>query len=347
MNVTARRTALAITAIIVLLGGAAPALAYTQPQQLNLTSNPMGGVTDLGAQTYTVAGGQVVFALINGVPLSNPSLQYGFVASENTGVMSGAGAMRLTGTLSGQSITISGNFGIDDAQFIASAGYNALPGYFISDSPNLNVNTGGNTQRFGLPLAIETPYANPFGGPIVMYSGDCLIPNTTSCYLTIVTTYNIGTIYWQGSQVSGPVTGTLGSTPVSGTASNSGNEFENLVTGYAIDQGTTTFTGFAIPSLNGNGNYHGTSTIPPGGQDCSSALTGIDYPVPTCMYTGFQSSGHWALGQFRGTYSTTWTSPAFAFTTQLQGSASQNSNSGFGFGSFGGLSGLFGFLSNL
>jgi len=335
-------------------------LTSTQTQQLNLSSNPMGAVTDLGAQTYTVAGGSVVFALINGVPLSNPSLQYGFLASENGGVMSGNGGIRLTGTLSGQSISISGSYGINDAVFIASAGLNALPGYFVSDSPNMQVTTGGSSTPFAAPLAIENPYANPFGGPIVMYSGDCLAPNTTSCFLTIVTTYSVGLVYWQGSQVSGAVSGTLGSTPVSGTISDSGNELENLVTGSAYDSGTTTLSGFAVSSLNGNGHYHGSSTIPQGGQDCSlvspavpilglpagPGLTGIDTPFPTCMFTGFQSSGHWQVGQASGSYSTTWTSPAFAFVTQIQGTVNPTNDSGQ-FGGFGGLSGLFQFFDSI
>lgn len=347
MNTSVRSTALAAAAILVLLGGSTAAFANTS-QQLNLTvptpasyqATNGGIVTDLGAQNYVVAGGYTVGASYNYAPINNPSLQYGFVATESDGSVSGYGTIRLTGTITGEGrITISGTYTIDDNIAIGYAGANILPGYFISDAPNVVITQGGSTQP--MPgLAIETPYANPWGGPIVIESMDCILTGGSSCTFLAVATYSVGTIYWQGSQVTAPVSGTLGSTAVTGTLTDTGNELENLVTGTATDQGTTSLSisGTGV-SLNFNGNYAGTDTIPPPGpnSDCSSALTGIE---GTCTYTGFQSNGHFSGQGISGRYETTWTAPAFAFGSTIQATVYQGGSSG---GS-GGLSGFFGLL---
>ncbi|MGH9919923.1 MAG: hypothetical protein ACRD6W_13800, partial [Nitrososphaerales archaeon] len=83
-----RSTLLTSIAILFLMGGTTSAFAYDgqhQPQTQSLSlSVPIGGVTNLGTQVYTVSGGQVAYAEIGGDAL-NPgaNLEYNFVATQN------------------------------------------------------------------------------------------------------------------------------------------------------------------------------------------------------------------------------------------------------------------------
>lgn len=344
MKTSVRSTALAAAAILVLLGGSSAAFANTS-QHLSLTvPYPQGGgVVDFGSQNYVVSGGYAFGAALNLAPINSPSIQYSFVATENDGSVSGYGSIRLTGTITGEGrVTVSGTYAIDDniPAVTVPGDPNIVPGYFVSDAPNVMITVDGSTQPLGMPLAIETPYANPWGGPIVIYSIDCLLTGGTSCTLSAIASYNVGTIYWQGSQVAGPVTGTLGSTAVSGMIVDTGNEVENLVTGTAVDQGTTSLTiSGASVSLSVNGNYAGNDIIPTNGTiDCSTGFTNV---YGTCFNTGFISHGHFSAPGVVGTYSTFWTVPAFQFGSTIQATVTQSGPSS---GS-GGLSGIFGFLS--
>jgi len=140
----------------------------------------------------------------------------------------------------------------------------------------------------------------------------------------IVATYTQGTILWTGAQVGGYISGTLGSSPVSGTFTQTSTEYENLVAGTAADAGTFQYT-TNIASLNSKGTWTGSDTIPTTtGIDCT-ALTGL--PM-TCTETGFQSTGHFRAGQLSGTYTTAWGIPAYQFTSTATGTVSQTTTSG-------------------
>ena len=174
----------------------------------------------------------------------------------------------------------------------------------------------GSPQTIPESLNIESPYFNPFGAPIVIASADGAI--------AIAATYTQGTIVWTGTQVTGPITGTLGTASVAGTLGLTTSETENLVTGKTTDSGTIQFSGMTPSSLNANGLYSGTSTIPqnpsvPPGQtnpyDCST-LTSIP---GTCTETGFQSSGKFTAGLVSGSYTTIWSTPALEFTASITG----------------------------
>ena len=361
MKASTSSMALASAAILLLLGGTTAAFADSQ-QQLNLTI-PNGVVTNLGNQFYTVSGGQVAYGAINGLFLyPGATIDYGFFASQNGLSTEGYGSLQLTGTTaSGASTGVSGTFSIDSVQQAIQIGNSEVPSFFIASAPNVLVTIGGSTQPLGQPLFIENPYANPFGAPIVIASADCLM-TATSCTFLVAATYDYGTILWQGSQVQGAMSGTLGTAPAAGndgedsasTASGTlgtapaagtftltGNEVEDLVAGTAADMGTIAFSNMSPASLNAVGTYHGTSFIPTQGAiDCSPpGLPG------TCTMTGFQSQGTFNANGIHGSYSTSWTVPAFGFTTQIQATVSPNHHSSDSGDSW--YSGMFGFLGFL
>jgi hypothetical protein len=209
-----------------------------------------------------------------------------------------------------------GTFNIVSSVPGAVIGNSEVPFYFVTDTSNVQVTIGGQTQTIPESINIENPYFNPFGAPIVIGSNDG--------YIGIVATYDQGSILWIGSQVSGQLVGTLGSTKVSGTMTLNGGELENLVTGQAIDAGTMSFTGMTPSSLNANGLYTGRSTIPAPApypaSDCSSYTTGVE---GTCTITGFQSTGTFTAGSISGSYSTTWGAPAVTFTTSITATVTQ------------------------
>ena len=334
MKTFIRSTILTSIAILFLLGGTTAAFAnsnqqqmQTQPLSLNV---PIGGVTNLGTQVYTVSGGQVAYAEVGGNAL-NPgaSLQYNFVATQNGMNTKGYASISLSGTTSvggaNVPISMSSRFTINGAVPGAVIGQSELPFVFTTSTSNVQVTVAGSTQTIPESLNIESPYFNPWGGPIVMGSTDQAI--------VIVATYTQGTILWAGTQVTGPMTGTLGtSTSVAGTLSLTSGELENLVAGTAFDAGTITFSGMTPASLNVNGVYTGSDTIPypvgtsgyqigpqgvptgtPAPWDCSPY-----FGIPgTCTETGFQSMGKFKAQSMSGTYVTSWAVPAVYFTSTI------------------------------
>lgn len=334
MKTFIRTSLLTSIAILVLLGGSTAAFADTS-QQLSMAAT--GGVTYLGTQTYTVAGGAVEYAAVNGQTLTHPHLSYYFQATQagaDGAGTSGYGTLTLTGRSDGARVTVTGSFGFDTDLPLTTIGTD-LPGFFVSYAPNVYITTSGSTQPLGQALTIESPYLNPFGGPIVIATAD------DGATLTIVATYTTGNIYWQGTQVGGELSGTLGSTPVTGMLSLTSNENENLVAGTAYDRGTISFSGMTPSSLNVNGNYQGTDYIPTTGAiDCSSEVTFIE---GTCYETGFQSQGSFNAQGIYGSYNTQWGVPAIGFYTVIQATLPQTGSSGqpgnygngwFGFGGF-------------
>jgi len=330
MNTSARNTALTAAAILVLLGGSASAFANTPTQQLNL-SVPFGygGVTNLGSQTYTIGGGSVLGATVNGLQVNNPKLQYFLVATVSGTTTSGYGTIRLTGTTSAGQVSATGTFTINADSPVATIGSD-LPSAFISYAPNISITTRTGSESLSQPFAIESPYLNPFGNPIILSSLD-------GYTLSIVATYSIGTIVWQGTQVQGALAGTYGTESVSGIVTDTGSEVEDLVAGTAYDHGTTSFSQMTDPALDVTGTYTGSDTIPTAGATDCSSMTGIP---GTCTETGFQSSGTWSAGSLHGTYATTWGVPALYFGSTITSTSSAS------FGNHGGfVSGFFGLLA--
>lgn len=361
-STTLRRSVLVGTALLLLIGGnaafAAPgANTTTQPISFTVGSptNPLGTVVDLGDQKYTVSGGQVVLAMIDGQLLDpGATLKFSLTAEVKGISTTGHANFALQGMVGGQPISVSGNFPISSKQTLA----NVLPGpsgsctgkeanscselpVFFAGTANVQVKTGSAaapsgpgpappTPAQGTTMELENPYFNPFGAPIVLTSADGSI--------FIVTTYNVGNITWKGSSVTGPITGTLGtSTPISGTIVLNTTETENLLAGTAVDRGVIAFESMTPATLNTQGTpgtYTGTSYIPlpTPGNDCSAAF---GFPgLGICTQTGFNSVGQFTTqggppgpgpAQQRqtiisGSYVTTWTTPALMFSSTTAGS---------------------------
>ncbi|HKT21463.1 MAG TPA: hypothetical protein VJR06_02400 [Nitrososphaerales archaeon] len=301
--------ALASAAVLFLLSSSAAVFA-DPPQTLSLDM-PAGGVTNLGVQTYNVAGGQVVYAAVNGAPLDpGANLQYSYTATQNAFSTSGQGSMTLTGTSGGSPVSVTGTFTFDSISALAVIGNSELPGFFVSSAPSITINDGGIVQTLAQPLVAESPYINPFGAPIVLSSMDGVT-------LIVVARFSTGTINWQGTSIQGAVTGQSGPSReglVTGTVILTGNEAEDLVAGTATDQGSITFTGMSQRGLNAVGTYTGSDIIPTTGAIDCSAYTGV---TGTCTETGFTSTGTFSAGQIKGGYSTQWSVPALGFYSTI------------------------------
>jgi len=326
MKTLIRRTALTTLAILFLLGGTSAAFAAT-PQQ-TLTATSMGGVTNLGTQTVSVSGGQVVYAYIGGYPIDSNTgkISYTLVATQNGLTTTGVGSIHFTAKVDGTAVKVSGKFSVGGEDMGAGlpAGCTTtctevLPFDFIGSS-TVKVTMG--TQTTVETMVVESPYWNPYSGPIYLMSETNGAPDGA---IVIVATYSSGTIQWTGAQVGGYISGTLGTTPVSGTFTQTSNENENLVSGTATDSGTFQYN-TNVASLNSPGTWSGTDYIPSkGSSDCSAATSGLP---DTCTLTGFHSSGSFRAGGLSGTFITSWGVPAYQFTSQISATLGQHSGSG-------------------
>jgi hypothetical protein len=181
-----------------------------------------------------------------------------------------------------------------------------------------------NVNLNGVQVMFESAYLNPFGNPIVIASSDFYT-------LSIVAPYTQATIDWSNVAVTGELGGTLGQKVVSGTFAEVSQQHEDLVAGTTHDSGTIAFSnvldqnGNAVSALDVAGRYTGASTIPTvGSYDCSASI-GFPANSGVCTETGFLSTGNFNLhGQgnsITGSYSTSWTVPAFAFSGTASGTA--------------------------
>ena len=295
---------------------------------LNLT----GGVADAGNQYYTLSGGSVVFASVQGhlVDPSTAVLHYTMSADVHGFSTNGGSTLSLSGTLDNGS-----SFSIRAAAAIVSSAYSMdlpvgcpdlgqtctsqIPALFAGESFVAISNGEGSQAVTVMPVMIESAYDNPFGGPIIISFG-------TSGQITIGAMYTTATIQWSNVLLAGTVSGTYGTQSVAGQFTMRVNSFENLVSGTETDHGTIALqlvAGSTTP-LNLHGQMVGTSIIPASGaQDCS-ALTGVPN---TCAMTGLQSNGHLRLQgdhvQLVGTYETMWSTPAVGFQSTVTAAALQ------------------------
>jgi hypothetical protein len=152
---------------------------------------------------------------------------------------------------------------------------------------------------------IEDAALNPFGAPIVITSMDGS--------LLVVATYNHARTTWLGVQTAGTLSGAFGSAAVSGNFVQTIHTDEDYVAGTATDSGQISLMGMTPKSLDSNGQFRGTSTIPTTGTiDCSpAALPG------TCSETGYASTGTFHLDpsgvSFTGNYNVEWPAPSITF----------------------------------
>ena len=308
------------------------ALAAPQPTSLNL--NIQGIITNGGSQFYTFSGGTVVGGEILGTDVSGSNINYqvtAFVHGLSTG---GQGTIMVSGSNSGQgngddhdhswnsgtmvTIRINGEtpaaiFPLD--QYANNCNPNAAK--CTSEIPLLFTGTAAissSGQRVTVPVAIESPYWNPFGGPIMIASLD----SATAPSLYLVVTSKSAAILWSGVVLQGIMTGTYGSETVSGAYQTKSTSTENLVSGTEYDFGSMTFASMSDSALNAMGGFAGKTTIATAGSfDCAPIL---GLPEGTCTATGASSSGSFFLsaghGHFiKGTYDTAWSVPSLTTMT--------------------------------
>ena len=297
--------------------------AYASPTAFSL--GVTGGVVNTGNQTYSVSGGSVGYASVDGYTLDLPATLTFTISAQVTGLSTtGSASMHLVGTSGGgaHSIVVDAQISLDDMVAASDLPAGCTPGtdctsalpFFFLGASTTTVTIDGSAGAAPNPpvFELESPYFNPWGGPIVLTSEDGSV--------VIVATYATGTIQWQGTQTSGAVTGTVGGSAVTGTLNIVSNESEDLVAGTASDSGTIALSGMSSAFLDVQGTYNGTSYIPaPGaGSDCSGTY---GLPPGTCTETGFQSTGQATMQsgqvQVTGSYSTTWGVPALGYSSTL------------------------------
>ncbi len=247
------------------------------------------------------------------------NLEYSMRASVNGLSSSGWVQLSLSGvTADGQSVTFNANGPV--VGMIPSI---CFPGY---DSPNANGNCpstdtsaipgffeaavsttetlGSTTTSNQLVLLIEAPIMSPWGGPIVISSTDGSV--------NIVASYQNGMAIWSNVQLTGSLSGTYNGNPASGSFFQTANAVENFVSGTENEFGTVALVGMSPSSLNAQGFYSGSSTVPTTGSYDCSALAGL--PEGTCTETGLTSTGSFTMmGQsttITGSYNVNWPAPS-------------------------------------
>ena len=336
---------------------ATPAFAASghlqQPQSLSLVLQGM--ITNAGNQQYQLSGGSLVAgSALFGQPLTSAKVQFDFTANvHGLQSVSGTGTLEVSsqggdswgpgnGGHGGQSdgVELSAHISITGAVPAAIFPITLTsPTSYASCDPETSTTcnseipllfTGvatidsqsghGQTQ---LPIAIESPYWNPFGGAILITSLDS--PTNPSIFLIVH--YNSATINWSGVQLQGIVDGgAFGTEQITGGYyGQSVNSFEDLVKGSELDLGSIAFTGMSDQTLNGNGYFLGhTSFTSTPSFDCSLQF---GLPEGTCLATGATSNGSYFMkGQNNfdsGKYETTWSVPSLFTVTTVIGAVYQ------------------------
>jgi hypothetical protein len=195
-----------------------------------------------------------------------------------------------------------------------------------------------------VPVVIESPYWNPFGGPIVIASTD------QAQSILLVVGYSTAVINWNQVQLQGAVLpgSTFGTSEVTGGYMTMTDSQENLVTGAEQDNGQIIFSGMSNPTLNGEGRLSGSTAIPPfnpssvigtgptgnNPYDCTSSFGsfGLYFEsvvgLPLCVVTGATSSGSFQANgspgvQVSGSYDTAWSVPSLTTMTTVVGTVTQ------------------------
>jgi hypothetical protein len=305
------------------------ALAILSPSALAASSTPLslsmsGIITNAGNQHYVMSGGALVYGEFGGQPISASSISFSLV-SQVTGLKTSGSASISAPGLSAN-IVISGE--VPASVFpLDGSGNSCDPAVAACNSEvpfmftGLAVVHASGQTPFDLPVAIESAYFNPFGGPIVITSLD----SPTSPALLLVVTTNTATIDWIGVQVQGVVAGSYGSATVGGFYTTTTNSHEDLVNAIEQDHGQIVFSGMNVPQLDAKGTLSSTTTFSPnGGVDCS-ALTGI---AGTCLLTGASSAGSFQMvGQqglkISGSFATTWSVPSITTSTTASAAVTQ------------------------
>lgn len=324
--------ALLFTASSLEVGSYSFAAASKQQQQQSLSLSIQNGmITNAGPQTWTMSGGVLGFASDTATPVLSAatwsSVVYSMSANVNGLAANGKFYLKLTGaTAAGQSVIVRVHGIINEsipavcfpsysvAGTCAAGDTSEIPAFFIAFG-YVRVETGTSySPKYPTALVIEGAALNPFGGPIVISSVDGS--------LVVVAAYTKAHTSWQGVQTAGTLTGTFGTTSVSGAFTQTIHTEENYVTGTAQDSGKISLVGMIPSSLDSTGHFSGTSSIPTSGTiDCSPpGLPG------TCTETGYVSTGSFSIDpsgvQLSGSYNVQWPAPSIVFGGNITGKVS-------------------------
>ena len=340
-----------VAALLCLIITVSPALAAS-PQSASasgkhsvpLSLTLLGQITNAGSQVYNFGGGQLVEGSVFGTTLSPGQLSFNLVAFVHGLSVSGRGSLGLSpsqgwhsdhdrGTSLSAQIYINGAVpaAVFPLTFTPSSTYvscDPTSQHCNSEIPLLftGVATVGSDRAGGaqqIPIAIESPYWSPFGGPIVITSLD----SSTDPAIFLVVSYDTASIQWVGVQLQGEIAGTFGTEGVTGSYGQVVSSQENLVAGTESDRGTIAFTGMSDPVLNAHGLLFGDTTFSLAGSfDCSSTF---GLPEGTCTATGATSDGSFSMvgGQVAfvsGTYHTVWSVPSLFTQTIVLGAVIQH-----------------------
>src|SRR5579864_220246 len=290
----------------------------------NLSLSMTGYVMNAGTQVYTLRGGQLFMGSeVMGLPINNQTatLHYSMFS-----VVYGMNVWGVSHIVLKAQTMDEKNFSLEAWAFINESQSmpipvgcvknctSEIPFFFVGGSEAV-VSMGGKTITMPLAVSIESPYLNPFGGPIVI----SMMTQQGSLAIVLIAKYNVGTINWHGVKMGGVVAETNGVAQSAhlGSFAMYVNSRENLVTGVEYDQGRIALIG--VKGHNFEGRFYGISTVPSTGEyDCSSMFW---LPTGTCTMTGLDSSGTMNLRggnlELSGTYVTIWAIPAIGFASSV------------------------------
>lgn len=301
--------------------------ADSKQQTLNL-SIPSGWITNAGPQTWTMSDGVLVGAFDNATSILSKVtwswVNFSMTANVNGLSSYGTFRMRLNGTTAaGESIAVTFHTVINSSipavcfpsysvsGVCARGDTSEIPAYFIAYG-YYRVHFGTYvSSEHPIALVIEDAALNPFGGPIVVSSFDGS--------LVVVAGYMHARTLWQAVHTEGILSGTLGSSSVSGAFMQTTHSDEDYVTGKAQDYGSISLVKMSPSWLDSIGSFYGNSSIPTSGTiDCSPpGLPG------TCTETGFLSTGNYWLDPkgavISGNYAVAWPAPSIIFGGNITG----------------------------
>jgi hypothetical protein len=312
------RSIIASFLVLVLLGGSQAFAA----SPLKFSATGAGGVTDAGTQVYLLRGGQVAAFIFQGTN-ENPStlqLRYSLSAVVSSRGVTGRANLEISsqGSDSNPGLDIQVQTNINSSIGIP-VGTSQVP-FYLTGPATINVQGSGSYNTI---MQFESPWWNPFGGPLLFASADGSF--------VLVATYTVGIINWRNVQDQGLITGTLGSKGFTGTFTQNATAIEDMVTGKEIDLGTMQLTGLPAPYGTVTGHYLGSSYIPtstaePEGLPVCPAIDPSNLGV--CTETGDVSTGHFFLsGQglsLIGQYNTNWNIPSTTFATSVSGTGTSH-----------------------
>ena len=345
-----------VAVVFCIILSASPALAASsnhgssgdnnsQPLSLSLE----GQITNAGNQVYRLSGGHLVHGSVDGNSLSPGEVSLSMEASVQGLRVIGEGTLTLSpgegqGGHGGRlNVQISINGAVPAAVFPLVP---VSPGVYANCDPTsmpcnseipllftgiATIFSSAGSDPTQVPIAIESPYWSPFGGPILITSLDSPTPPS----IVLVMTYSAATIGWSGVQLQGQITsGTFGTeSPITGLYSQSVFSQENLVTGSEFDVGNIMFTAMSDPTLDAQGGFAGHTTFTLAGSfDCAVPNPTLYFPgLPdgTCTATGATSSGSFHMvgdhsAFISGTYNTYWSVPSLFTLTTVVGAVVQH-----------------------